>query len=240
MKNFDSFDLEILPATRRKNGGLTGMSARLAVCFSGSESSTSNPQTSTNQQATGQASGAGSFSQVTGSGASSNTVVNVTNADASVATGAENVALNAIANNTTTTANALGFGAETTLAADQLSNNSLQSALGFGAEALTANQVQSESALNTLTNLSNLSASENAQINETSQLTVAGLANQLGQIVANTVPQSSAATQEILSGATPTQTATSGGVSNNLVNLAIVAGVVFTALAFFKSGGKST
>ena len=227
--------------SRRPTGGLTGIAARLACRFSGSESTTSNPQTSTNQQATGQATGAGSFSDVTGSGGSSTAIVNVTNADASVASGAENVALNAIANNTTSTANAFGFGAEVAGQSAQLANNSVQSALGFGAEALASNTVANSQALNTLTNLSNLAASQNSQINETSQLTISSLANQLAGITANAAPQTAAAQQEILAGTSPTQTATSGGgISNNIVNLAIVAGVVFTALAFFKSGGKAT
>ena len=98
---------------------------------------------------------------------------------------------------------------------------------------------------NGLATLAGQSESQAAQAEETDNLTVASLSNNLAAITANAAPQSAAAQQEIDGGSTPLggSTATSGWSgfinSSSVLNTAVIGGAVLTAIVFLRSRGKS-
>ena len=126
--------------------------------------------------------------------------------------------------------------------------------VGVGGENNTANTTVNnynadagiiDAVSNGLATLAGQSESQAAQAEETDNLTVASLSNNLAAITANAAPQSAAAQQEINGGGSPlagtTGTASSWGglTSTDAVNLAVIGGTVLTAIVFLRSRGRS-
>ncbi len=103
---------------------------------------------------------------------------------------------------------------------------------------------------NQLASLAGLAESQSAQTAQTDSLTTQALATDLGSIVGNFTPQSPAAQAELLAGTSPlgspsgTGTTASGSFwqwvsSNQVADLAIVAGTLLSLLVYLRSKGRA-
>jgi hypothetical protein len=102
-------------------------------------------------------------------------------------------------------------------------HSDLVSSLGFGSEAL-----------NSVTNTAAAGLTEAQQVNFAAQQTVANLANQLAQITANAAPQTTAAQQELLAGASPTTSSIASAVpSSDLGKIVLIGAALAAAVTIF-------
>lgn len=245
------------------------VSAVIAIFGDLGSSSSSSKQTATSQQVTTQGSSGSGGTAAIGAGASKNNLTLVTNTTSTdVSAPVVTAAVNAQALTSAVAVAGVSNVAGAALTAnDHIANMAIASSAANTATLTNAGVLDTEAAiggnlsvtnmaLNANANLAQLAvansqASENAisnfaaaglyeanQVNQAGNQTIQNLAGQLGQITANASTQTPAAESEILAGDSPIQTS-SGIFSSSWANVAIIAGVVITAVVFLRSGGKT-
>lgn len=214
----------------------------LSLCatrfYVGPETTTSSQaQKTTNAQSTVGDTGAGAVAVSTGAGGETQLQLNETSVDPALVESLGNsitsVANTAIAGETTTSNNAIIASA-----------NDLTDALGFGAEVSQNADDLASTAIGDVTQTAVAGQQEAQSAAFQAQLEAGQLGSDLAQIVANTVPQSSGATDELLNGDSPIDASnvvspTAGFSWSTVETWAVIISSVAAIYVFYRSKGNN-
>lgn len=135
-----------------------------------------------------------------------------------------------------------GSGSSTTVGVGGQDNTANLTVNNYNADASIITSVS-----NGLTQLAAIGESENAQNEETDNLTLQSVLQDFDALVANTVPQSAGAQAELLNGtsplageATPANSFWSWISSDQIADVAVLLGTLLTVGVYLKTKGKST